>query len=104
MTDTARKSKKNGEKRPKSNVVLHRSNQEISGLGEDVVKVIEEDTGATICFIGAVDDEIKVYFNRTMKLAEIEAVADLLHKKKFGKLLNKNIEKAQSYADKKFHV
>ena len=102
MADTAEKKIK--DKRPKSNVVLHRSNEEISGLGEDVVKVVDEETGSTICFIGAVQDDIKVFFSRTMRLAEIEAVADLLHKKKFGKLLAKNIEKAQSYADRKFHV
>lgn len=96
---------KTSSKRPKSDVVAHKSSEEISGLGENVVKVIDVNTGANICFIGIINNEEKVYFSKIATLAQIEAVADLLHKKKFSKLLtNGKIEKAQSYADKKFHV
>jgi hypothetical protein len=105
MSATSKQSQKKEEKRPKSDVVAHKSNEEISGFGENVVKVVDVNTGANICFIAIVDNEEKVFFNKITNLAEIEAVADLLHKKKFNKLLNHGkIEKAQSYADKKFHL
>lgn len=92
-------------KRPKSDVVAHKSFEEISGFGDNVVKVVDVNTGVDICFITMIDDEEKVFFNKVTNLAQIEAVADLLHKKKFSKLLtNGKIEKAQSYANKKFNL
>lgn len=105
MDQTKKVARKTALKTKKSDIVAHVSNHEISGLGENVVKVIDVLTGENICYIGIIDGEEKVYFGKTTNLAQIEAVANLLHKKKFNKLLtNGNIDKAQSYAEKKLKL
>lgn len=86
----------------KKDLVAHVSNQELIGFGEDVVKVIDALTGDNVCFIGIIDGEEKVYFNKPATICDLEAVAALLNKQKFHRLLAKGkIDKAQSYAERK---
>ena len=89
----------------KKQVIQHRAETELSGLGSDVVKILDADNGNCICFIGMKDEDEMVHFTKPVSLEAIEAVIELLHKKKFGKALNAgNIEKAQKYANKKFAI
>ena len=74
----------------------------ISGLGANVVKIMEKDGGQTICFIGMIGDEEMIWFPKPATFNQIEAVTALLQKKKFSRALSKgNTEKAQEIADKK---
>lgn len=75
----------------------------ISGLGKDVVKIIDAESGESICYIGHQNEEHRIFFSRPIGIEEIDAVRELVHKKKFSKaLVNGKIEKAQRLADKKF--
>ena len=92
-------------KRPKSKVVEHAAPNQVHGLGVDVVKILDAETGESICFIGYVKEKEQVHFSKPATFAQIEAVADLLHRKKFRKhLANGKIEKAEHYADKNFQI
>jgi hypothetical protein len=75
----------------------------LSGLGENVVKIIDAIDGQNICFIGVQGDAEAVWFPKPANYEQIEAVYNLLHKKKFSKALNKgNLKKAQTVANKSY--
>jgi hypothetical protein len=75
------------------------------GLGEETVKIIDADVDQVICFIAKKNDEDQIYFPKPASLAEIEAVVELLQRKKFNRFMNEGeIEKAQEYANRKFHI
>lgn len=89
----------------RKSIIQHKADTELSGLGTDVVKILDADNGTCICFIGIQNDAEMVHFTKPVSLESIEAIVELLHKKKFGKALNDgDIEKAQKYADKKFAI
>lgn len=93
---TATKSKK---------VIQHRADTELSGLGENVVKILDAENGNCICYIGLKNENEIIHFTKPVTLEAIEAIVELLNKKKFGKALNSgDIEKAQKLADKKFSI
>lgn len=74
----------------------------ISGFGENVVQVMDGDTGDKICFIGIVNGEEMVWFPKPATYERIESVYSLMHKKKFKKALSKGkTRQAQAYADRK---
>jgi hypothetical protein len=75
----------------------------LSGLGENVVKIIDAEDGKNICFIGVQGTSEAVWFPKPASYEQIEAVYNLLHKKKFSKALSKgNLKKAQNMADKTY--
>lgn len=88
----------------KKRVLTHNAETEISGLGHDTVKLIDADNGNSLCYIGIKNDEELVHFTKPVTLETLEAVVELINKKKFGKALTAgDIDKAQKFADKKFH-
>lgn len=75
------------------------------GLGEETVKIIDADVDQVICFIAKKNNEEQVYFPKPASLAQIEAVVELIQRKKFNRFMDEGkIDKAQEYADRKFHV
>jgi hypothetical protein len=75
------------------------------GLGEETVKIIDADIDQVICFIAKKNDEEQVYFPKPASLAQIEAIIELIRRKKFNRFMDEGkIEKAQEYANRKFHV
>jgi hypothetical protein len=84
---------------------IHESNgdNEISGFGDNVVKLKDKDTGEVVAFIGTQNGEERVYFPKAITFEQVEAVSELLGRKKLQKHLHRErFEKAQAYADKKF--
>ena len=91
------------EKTRRKSVIEHGAKDTIHGLGDDVVRILDADDGQTICFIGFKKEQEQVHFAKPVTAEQIEAVMELLHKKKFQRYLNDGkIIKAQSYADRKF--
>jgi hypothetical protein len=87
----------------KKKIVEINASETISGLGEEVVKILDAESGESICYIGHQNEEHRIFFSRPIGIEEIDAVRELVHKKKFSKaLVNGKIEKAQRLADKKF--
>lgn len=86
-------------------VIHHRADNDLSGLGDSVVKILDADNGNCICYIGVKDENEVVHFTKPVCLEALRAVVELMNKKKFGKALNSgNIEKAQKFANKKFSI
>ena len=75
----------------------------ISGLGSNVVRLLDAENGKNVCFIGIVENKEVVWFPNPASYEQLEAVTKLLHKKKFSKALSKgDTKRAQAFADKKF--
>lgn len=75
----------------------------LSGLGDNVVKIVDASDGQNICFIGMLGDAEAVWFPKPVNYEQIEAVYNLLHKKKFSRALNKgDLKKAQVVANKSY--
>ena len=90
--------------KPKRQMIATRAESELSGLGRDTVKLVDAESGSCLCYIGIRNDEEVVHFTRPVNIETLEAVADLINRKKFGKALNSgDIEKAQKFADRKFN-
>ena len=78
------------------------SRNQISGFGDSVVKLSDRNTGEIICYVGVQEGEEKVFF-KPVTPDQLEAVHELLHKKKFNKhISNERFDKAQEFADRKF--
>lgn len=77
---------------------------DLVGFGDNNIKLTDKVTGETLCFIGKIMGEEKIHFSKTISIKQFESVAELLHKKKMQKLLDREkYEKAQSFfADRKF--
>jgi hypothetical protein len=87
----------------KKKIVEINASETISGLGEEVVKILDAESGESICYIGHQNEEHRIFFSRPIGIEEIDAVRELVRKKKFSKaLVNGKIKKAQKLADKKF--
>ena len=70
-----------------------------SGFGRNVVKLTNQ-FGSVVCLIGEHD---MVWFPRPCTFEELQAVSEILHKKKMRKALNhQDFQKAQDFANKKF--
>ena len=66
--------------------------------------LVDADNGNCLCYIGIKNDEEVVHFTKPVNLETLEVVVELINKKKFGKALNAgDIDRAQKFADKKFH-
>lgn len=80
---------------------------EIVGFGDNVVKITDSETGRIVCFIGKKkgleeSEEEFLHFPSPVPVALVEAVSELMDKRKMKKALNKgDYEKAQRFADKK---
>lgn len=87
----------------KKHLIENKASDQVGGLGDDVVKIIDADDDKTICFIGFKNDIEQVHFAKPANIEQLEAVLELLHKKKFQRYLNHGkIEKAQAFANRKF--
>jgi hypothetical protein len=87
----------------KKKIVEINASETISGLGKEVVKILDAESGESICYIGHQNEEHRIFFSRPIGIEEIDAVRELVRKKKFSKaLVNGKIKKAQKLADKKF--
>jgi len=91
-------------KTPRKKKVVEQDAQDtIAGLGDNVVKIVDADSGEGICYIGQKNEEHCIFFSRPIGLEEIEAVSQLIRKKKFIRAMKKGkLEKAQKLADKRF--
>lgn len=90
--------------KPKKQMISTNADSELSGLGRDTVKLVDADTGSCLCYIGIRNDEEFVHFTKPVTVETLEAIAELINKKKFGKALNSgDIDKAQKFADRKFN-
>lgn len=79
------------------------NSRDIAGFGDNVIKLTDNITGETVCFIGKIQGEEKIHFSRAISLKQLESVVELLQKKKMQKFLDgEKYEKAQSFADRKF--
>ena len=81
---------------------------EINGFGDNVVKITDSETGRVVCFIGKQkglheeSEEELLHFPSPVPVALVEAVSELMDKRKMRKALDKgDYEKAQRFADKK---
>lgn len=81
---------------------------EINGFGDSVVKITDSETGKVVCFIGKQKKpneeggEELLHFPSPVPVALVEAVSDLVGKRKMRKALDDgDYEKAQRFADKK---
>jgi hypothetical protein len=88
-----------------SKKIIQVDDKTTSGLGSNVVKVIDAESGKHICSIGIREDEEAVWFPSITSIEQLEAVSALLKKKKFSRALARGkTKKAQAYADRKFHT
>ena len=76
---------------------------ELAGFGKETIKVIDRENNETVCFIGLVDGVEKAFFPKPACLEQLEAVAELIQKKKLKKHLEQSkLEKAADFADRKY--
>lgn len=76
---------------------------DLSGFGDNVVKLTDSQTSEVLAYIGRLNGEEKVHFSRPVNADQLEAVFELLQKKKFNKhISNERFDKAQEFADRKF--
>ena len=79
------------------------SNNEIAGFGDKVVKITDQETGEVVAYFGIQNEKEKVYFSKPISIEGLEAVNELLQKKKFNKhIANERFDKAQNFANRKF--
>lgn len=79
------------------------SSNDLSGFGESFVKLTDKDTGQIVCYVGIHKGTEKVFFDRLVEPEQVEAVVELLQKKKFNKHIGKEqFDKAQEFANRKF--
>jgi hypothetical protein len=79
------------------------ASSDLAGLGSNVVKIVDSETGDNICYIGYQDSMEKIYFPKPITIEQIVEIAEFVCKKKFERALSKgNLEKAQKLANKKF--
>ena len=76
---------------------------DLSGFGDSVVKLTDKDTGEVVAFIGMQQGEEMVYIPKPITAEQLEAVSELVQRKKFNKhISNERFDKAQAFADRKF--
>jgi hypothetical protein len=79
------------------------ASRDLSGFGEAVVKLTDKETGQVVAFIGMQQGEEKVHIPNPLTPDQLEAVHDLVQRKKFNKhISNERFDKAQAFADRKF--
>lgn len=77
------------------------STADMLGIGDDVVKFIEQETDDVICYLGKKEDKDIVFFHKPVSAETIIEISNILTKKKMRKALDKgNFKKAQKIADK----
>ena len=75
----------------------------LSGFGDNVVKLTDQESGEVVAYIGKQEGVEKIHFAKAVTPEQLEAVHELVQKKKFNKhILKDRFEKAQAYADKRF--
>jgi len=76
---------------------------DISGFGDNVVKLTDPQTGQVLAYIGKLEGEDKVHFTLPVSLDQLEAVYELMQKKKFTKhIFKERFVEAQEFANRKF--
>jgi len=76
---------------------------DLSGFGDNVVKLTDPHTSEVLAYIGRLEGEEKVHFSKPVSFDQLEAVFELMQKKKFTKHISKErFDKAQEFADRKF--
>ena len=84
--------------------LLEQNSKDITGFDNEVVKITDATTGNAVCHIGLIHGIESVYFTRPMSLEDLEAIVELMNKKKMQKhLTNGNYDKAEEFANRKFH-
>jgi hypothetical protein len=79
------------------------SRNDISGFGDNVVKLTDKESGEILAYIGLINGEEKIHFTKPITPDQVEAVSELLQKKKFTKHISQErYEKAQDFANRKF--
>jgi hypothetical protein len=87
--------------RSKKKLVEGHSN-ELAGFGKETIKLIDTDNNQTVCFLGLVEGDVKVFFPKPACLEQLEAVAELIQKKKLKKFFEKSVlDKATEFAERK---
>lgn len=83
--------------------VTQTSRNDISGLGDNVVKLTDQSSGEILAYIGRQEGEEKVHFAKPVTFDQLESVYELMQKKKFTKhISNERFDKAQEFANRKF--
>ena len=76
---------------------------DLTGFGENVVKLTDSMSGQILAYVGKQGGEEKVHFAKPITVDQLEAVHELLQKKKFNKhISNERFDRAQEYANRKF--
>jgi len=77
------------------------STANILGIGDDVVKFIEQETDEVVCYLGRKEEKDVIFFHKPVLAETIVEISDILSKKKMRKALEKgDFKKAQRIADK----
>lgn len=77
--------------------------KEISGFGDSVIKITDQETGKPIAFIGKENTEEKIHLPQSVTLEQFQAISELIAKKKLNKFLEENeFHKAQEFVDRKW--
>ena len=88
---------------PKKEVTASSNSKDVSGFGENVVKLTDKESGETVCFLGKIAGNEQVFFGKAVSPDQVEAVAEFLQRKKIHKHIeNNHFDKAQDYANRKF--
>ena len=87
---------------PKKKTVTESPSNAVSGLGEHVVE-LKDESGQVVAFVGIQNGEERIHFSKVVSPEQVEAVSELLQKKKFTKHISKQrFDDAQAFADRKF--
>lgn len=77
--------------------------QDLCGLGENLNKITDQDTGEILAYIGLVKQEKKIHLTKPISFDQFDSINELLNKKKLNKFLDEqDFDKIQNFVDKKF--
>jgi len=83
--------------------LLEQDSKDIKGFDNEVIKITDATTGNVVCHIGLIHGLESVYFIRPTSLEDLEAIVELMNKKKMQKhLTNGDFDKAEEFANRKF--
>lgn len=76
---------------------------DLSGFGDNVVKLTDQTTGEVVAYIGIQQGQELIHFPKPITPEQVDAVNELVQKKKFNKYIsNERFDKAQEFADRKY--
>lgn len=81
-------------------MLKEQESNEIIGIGNEVVKLIDKHSDDVICYIGKQDDKDVIFFNKPITPEIIIAISNIITKKKMRKyFINGNYKKVQKMAN-----